>query len=94
MQARTATGQFVKLGQSKEVMKSLNPSWEAVEVTDLQALRAVQAVRIEVRHWDQRKPRQAPQPQLQPLALNPNPTSTLILALPLKPYSLTPEPEP
>jgi len=53
-QVTSATGQVTSLGQSNEIQKSLNPSWEALEVSGagLEALRAVKAVRIEVWDWD------------------------------------------
>ena len=54
LQVTSATGQVTSLGRSKEIMKTLHPSWEALEVSDvgLMALRAVRAVRIEVWDWD------------------------------------------
>ena len=32
LKAASASGQLVELGRSKEIMKELNPTWEAVEV--------------------------------------------------------------
>ena len=32
LKAASASGQQVELGRSKEIMKELNPTWEAVEV--------------------------------------------------------------
>ena len=54
LKAASASGQLVELGRSKEIMKELNPTWEAVEVSGsaLQELRATRSVRIEVYDWD------------------------------------------
>ena len=50
----SASGQLVELGRSREILKELNPTWEAVEVrgSALQELRATRSVRIEVYDWD------------------------------------------
>ena len=94
-QATSATGQVTRLGRSNDVMKSLHPSWEDVEVSGagFDALRAVRAVHIEVWDWDKNlslAPTLAPAPTP---ALTPTPTLTLPLNPTLTP-TLTPQPSP